>query len=217
MAVGHAERHPVIVDLRRWRRLPAVAGVLFLVAAVLYIAVRFLAVQLFPVRYGELITREAARHNLDPLLLAAVIRVESSFRPDAVSVVGARGLMQIVPETGAWVAREMPWPGFHPDRLFDPAVNIPMGAWYLAYLRREFGGSLPAALAAYNGGRHNVRRWLDSGGWDGEAETVQAIPFPETRHFVRRVLINHRIYRWLYGERGLFPGLLSRPHPVGVM
>ncbi len=194
----------MILDLRRWRWLRRPLALLA-TALALYGAGWLAAVRLFPLHYDDLIAAEARRNGLDPLLLAAVIRVESGFRPDALSSVGARGLMQVVPETGAWAARQMGWPDFHPERLFDPAVNIPIGAWYLASLRREFGGRLPAALAAYNGGRQNVRLWLDSGRWDGGAASVDAIPFPETRHFVRRVLLNYRVYRWLYGWRGLFP------------
>lgn len=194
----------VILDLRRWRR-PLAALAVLLTALALYGTARWVAGQVFPLRYRDLIAAEARRNGLDPLVLAAVIRVESGFRPEATSSVGARGLMQVVPETGAWAARRMGRPVFHPDQLFDPAVNVSVGAWYLAALRREFGGSLPAALAAYNGGRQNVRRWLDAGRWDGSASDMAAIPFPETRHFVRRVLVNHRVYRWLYGERGLFP------------
>ncbi len=187
----------VIVDLRRGRpaRLLLAAAVALLALA----GVAGLLRWLYPLPYVPLIVAEAGRNGLDPLLVAAVIRVESRFRPDATSSVGARGLMQILPETGRWVAGRIGLRTFHPDQLFQPEVNVAVGTWYLAYLRTEFGGNLAAALAAYNGGRHNVRAWLKSGRWDGTVSGAGAIPFPETRYFVRAVMRDWRIYRWLYG------------------
>lgn len=187
----------MILDLRKGRpaRLLLVATGAFLA---LWGAVALLR-WLYPLDHAAAIAGAAERHGLDPLLVAAVIRVESRFRPDATSSVGARGLMQILPETGRWIAARMGLKPFHPDDLFRPEVNIEVGTWYLAHLRAEFGGNLVAALAAYNGGRNNVRAWLDAGRWDGTVSRAASIPFPETRHFVRAVMRDWRIYRWIYG------------------
>lgn len=163
---------------------------------------------LYPLAHDEVIAADAARNGLDPFLVAAVIRVESRFLPEAVSEVGARGLMQVLPATGRWVAAQIGIPRYRDDMLFDPAVNIAIGTWYLAYLRAEFDGGLPASLAAYNAGRHNVRQWLASGRWDGSERGLAAVPFPETRLFVHRVLWDYRVYSRLYRDR--FP----TPAPV---
>lgn len=169
-----------------------------MVLAVVYYSMRFVLMSLYPVRYADIVVAESRRNALSPMLTWAVIRVESRFRPDATSSSGARGLMQIMPETGLWAAGEM-GRELRIEELYDPGTNIAIGTWYLAELKREFG-TVPAALAAYNGGRHNVRQWLQSGQWDGTMGGVEGIPFPETRYFVRQVMRDYRVYSWLYGR-----------------
>ncbi len=152
-----------------------------------------------PLRYRTELAATAARHGFDPLFLAAVVKVESGFDPLATSSRGARGLMQVMPETARWVAGELGWSRFDAASLYDPAVSLTLGGWYLAYLRdREFGGRLVPALAAYNAGRDAVRLWLARGSWDGTVAGADSIPYPETRSFVRRVGRVYRVYRLLY-------------------
>jgi soluble lytic murein transglycosylase len=151
----------------------------------------------YPWPYREVVERYAKANGLDPYLVAAVIRVESSFRSSAVSPKGARGLMQIMPATGVWIAGEMNLPNFHPDQLFDVELNIRMGTWYLRHLSEQFDRKL-VALAAYNGGRGNVKNWLEQGVWSGQEKDIERIPFSETRNYVRRVLRTQAIYRELY-------------------
>lgn len=155
------------------------------------------AQRLYPNPYQELITASAARHQVDPYLVLALIRNESHFNPNAESVEGALGLMQIMPETGAWIAAQMERE-FESKSLLDPAVNIEMGCWYLANLNEEFASDPVVVMAAYNGGRSNVREWLDTQTWTGERHTLDQIPFPETRTYVGRVLRDEQIYRRLY-------------------
>lgn len=157
----------------------------------------------YPLHYRDAIAAHAAGAGLDPALVAAVIRVESGFDPQAVSPRGARGLMQVMPATGEWVASQIGVTGFEVADLHDPETNIEIGTWYLADLLRTFDGDLVLALAAYNGGRGNVSRWLEDqtqaavreGSLD---QRLAAIPFAETRRFVRRVLDGYRVYRLLY-------------------
>lgn len=154
----------------------------------------------YPFPYQEATFRYAGAYQLDPFLLAAVMRAESKFDKRAVSAQGARGLMQIMPDTGRWVAGQLGEPAFHPDRLFEPETNIRYGAWYLADLQNEFHGDPLLVLAAYNGGRGNVNEWLSNKDLSGGASTIDQIPFSETRHYVRKVLFNYRVYRYLYGQ-----------------
>lgn len=161
---------------------------------------RWLLYRWYPLTYEPIIQQRARENGLDPYLVAAVIRAESKFRPLAASPQGARGLMQIMPETGKWVAEQMQMP-FHADSLYDPDYNIRIGCWYLANLLKEFDGDTVLALAAYNGGRNNVRKWLDERQWTGEPHTLDQIPFPETRNYVAVVLRDHKRYLWLYGAR----------------
>lgn len=153
---------------------------------------------IYPLPYKELIVRHAEVHRLDPLLVAAVIREESGFDPQARSGPGARGLMQLMPRTAAWAAPKAGIQGFETADLEDPETNIRLGCWYLAYLSRQFGGELPMILAAYNGGEGNVARWRKARGH--EAEQFLTAAFPETRRYVRRGITTYRNYRLLYRD-----------------
>ena len=148
----------------------------------------------YPTPYKDLVTQYCAEHNVDPFLVTALMRVESRFRPHVVSEKGARGLMQVMPDTGRWVAEELGIDGFDPEMLHDPRVNLRIGTWYLASLEREFGGDKVLVLAAYNAGRGNVRKWLDTSRWTGRIEEIEGIPFPETREYVRKVLRLYEAY-----------------------
>jgi len=136
------------------------------------------------VPYGENIRRAAERHGIDGLLLASMVEVESSFNPQAVSYRGAVGLMQLMPATAGTVSVE---------QLHDPELNVDRGARYLRQLLDRFGGDLELALAAYNAGPGNVRRY---GGIP---------PFRETQHYVQKVLslyIGHHQVVWRDSEAG---------------
>lgn len=159
----------------------------------------------YPLPYKDIIFTEASRNNVDPYLVAAIIKTESNFTSSAESARGARGLMQIMPETGAWAAGKMGLKGFKPDHLYDTETNIRVGCWYLHNLNQEFGGNKILVVAAYNGGRGNVKAWLEKEQWSGEHATVDQIPFEETRTYVKKVLKNYARYRYLYRESGGFP------------
>ncbi len=156
----------------------------------------------YPYHYRTTIESYALRNKVDPLLVAAVIRVESKFRPDAVSHKGALGLMQIMPATAEWIAGRIGVTGFTPDMLLDPEVNIRFGTWYLSSLHDEFGGNLAVVIAAYNGGRGHVSRWLEEGTWNGSYQERNRIPFTETRLFLHRVWTTYWRYRQLYQPPG---------------
>lgn len=186
-----------------WSRYAAWPLLLLLVLFLLIYGKGWLDRRLYPLPYRETVWIHAGAHDLDPLLVAAVIRTESRWRPGATSPKGARGLMQIMPETGRWIARQKGWPDLDIDRLYEPELNIEFGAWYLAYLRQDFDGDVILALAAYNGGNQNVRRWLQEKRWSGEHQTLGQIPFAETREYVRRVIDAYERYQRLYGGNQL--------------
>ena len=158
----------------------------------------------YPFDYRELICRYAAQQSLDPLLVAALIKTESNYRTDAISTRGAVGLMQLMPETARWVAAKRGEP-FNAALLFDPEANIRFGTWYLTHLRQEFGGDTLLALAAYNGGRTNVKKWLEEQTWTGRAIDLDQVPFPETRQFIRKTIWTYRIYTYLYQKVDFTP------------
>lgn len=154
---------------------------------------------LYPLDYEREINLYADQYNLDPNLIAAVIYVESRFNPEAVSPKGARGLMQIMPDTARWIASEISIDKFNNDMLFEPGINLEIGSWYLSTLIKQFDGNLPVALASYNGGRSRVTRWLNEGTWDGSVDEVHNIPIRETRNYVEKVLNARDRYQNLYG------------------
>ena len=154
---------------------------------------------LFPLRYTDGVREQAARRELDPYLVAGLIRQESAFAPRTRSPVGARGLMQIMPGTGRALARVegLRW---RLSRLYDPGVNIRFGTRYLRQLLDEFGGRPDYALAGYNAGPHRVRRWTGMDLEIASEQFIEEIPFTETRNYVKLVLRNEMLYRRLYPE-----------------
>jgi soluble lytic murein transglycosylase len=155
----------------------------------------------YPLEYSDAINQEAQRNDLDPALVAAMVNAESGFAPDSRSSQGAVGLMQVLPDTARFLAGRPDRPSPAPDDLEDPAVNLAYGTRYMRYLVDRYG-SVPLALAAYNGGETNVSRWLARAERRGERLDVPAdIPFSETRQFVRKVLDTTPIYRRAYGDR----------------
>jgi soluble lytic murein transglycosylase len=153
-----------------------------------------------PLEYSSIIRQQAAQKHLPPDLVAAVIYAETKF--DArTSPTGAEGLMQIEPQTAAFLARRSGAINFHTSDLGTPAVNIAYGTYYLRYLLDEYHGSLVAALAAYNGGETNVDRWIAQDGGGPQDLRVNQIPFPETRAYVQRVLQAQPDYRQTYPQQ----------------
>jgi soluble lytic murein transglycosylase len=154
----------------------------------------------FPLKYSDYIMRYSKEYNLNPYLVAAVIKTESNFKKDAKSIKGAQGLMQITASTAEWAAGEMKLEDFNNDMLYQPEYNIRMGCWYIDNLKKEFNGNMDLVLAAYNGGRGNVQKWLADSSYSIDGKTLSYIPFKETDKYVKRVKINYNIYKILYSK-----------------
>jgi soluble lytic murein transglycosylase len=146
---------------------------------------------------GELV-QAATRASVDPFFVAAVVREESSFHPQARSRVGARGLMQLMPDTARPMAQARRLAFKDGDALDDPAVNLELGTAFLATLLRDFGDAR-LATAAYNAGPTRVREWWAARRSDDLDVWVEQIPFNETRAFVKRVMLSWDEYRRVYG------------------
>lgn len=184
---------------RWWQR---VLSLLFLgVIVMLLINCSWFLKFFYPYPHQELVSKYCQEYEVDPYLVLAVIRTESRFYSKAESRVGARGLMQIMPETGQWIAKQMKISEYSEDKLYQPAYNIPMGIWYLAYLDRSFSGNLAQLLAAYNAGDSKVRKWLSEGTWTGRQQDLEQIPYQETRQYMERVLFDYQVYRRIYREK----------------
>jgi soluble lytic murein transglycosylase len=150
---------------------------------------------LFPEPYWTTIKTESAKNNLDPYLVASLIRQESEFNPSVISYANAWGLMQLLPSTGKTLAREEGMTHFQTFQLLDPETNIRLGTRYLRQTLDRFGGVPEYALAAYNAGESRVEDWQAAGPYSGIDEFVESIPFSQTRDYVQAILRNIEIYR----------------------
>jgi soluble lytic murein transglycosylase len=153
----------------------------------------------YPFPYRNDVIRYARANNLDPYLVAGLIRQESMFNTRARSGVGALGLMQVMPNTGTQVARGLGIAGFQPSRLTEPSLNLRIGTKYLADQIRSHNGRLVDAIASYNAGPQRLTRWRQFPEYADTEIFIERIPFEETRNYVKIVQQNARIYRELYG------------------
>jgi soluble lytic murein transglycosylase-like protein len=155
----------------------------------------------YPVEDGAFLPERAREFHVDPSVLRGLVRQESTFDVGAKSRAGALGLTQLLPGTAEPLARSVLRVRYRRAFLYDPGVNARLGAAYLRQLLDRFGGSLIYALAAYNGGPARMTRVLEENQGRAEDETLESHPFPETRDYVRRVLLYAESYRKLYPTR----------------
>ena len=163
---------------------------------------------IYPFPFRHIVVAEAEERGVDPFLAAALIRQESMFNPRALSPAGAIGLMQIMPATGATLARGSGVRRFDPDMLRRGEFNVHLGMRYLAEQLAEYQGRLPLVLSAYNAGPTRVERWRAFPEFDHDERFMERIPFTETRDYVKIVQQNARMYRalYVYPDAGTAPG-----------
>src|SRR3954464_8005795 len=203
------QRRPSAADRRakvRRRRRGFAVALASLAALVLIIGLHPLkhAVQeiTLPLRHEDIIRQQSHAKGLDPALVAAVIYQESKFS-DQTSVAGARGLMQITPDTADFIAKQSGGIRFTLEDLATPQINIAYGTWYLRWLLDRYDGRTALAVAAYNAGFGHVDDWVRQAGGP-EAFDPKTIPYPETRNYVQQVLERRKDYARRYSrELGL--------------
>ncbi len=155
----------------------------------------------YPLRYTAEVEAAAGEFDLEPAYLYAVILAESSFHPDAVSSVGALGLMQVMPDTGEWIAGKLNLSeSYSVDMLTDPALNVRFGSWYLRFLLDRYGGDKRCASAAYHAGQGTVDAWLANPSLSPDGHTLSAIAYDSTDHYVNKVLKNYEKYLALLSQ-----------------
>ena len=163
----------------------------------------------YPQGYWDSIVTYSRKYGQDPYFVAAIVREESQFHAEALSPAGARGVMQVMPATGEWIAQIIRMKGFNQSKLFDSDTAINLGTWYIGHLMKRFKGDPLFVAAAYNAGPDAVTAWLSKTGsgteWD---EFVESIPFSETRGYVKKVLRNYAEYKRIYGKTSLTTSLV---------
>ncbi len=188
----------------RTHRVDTTLIVILLVASLLVLGVYYAGQYLkdqeyirYPLRYERLIVKYSERYELEPWHVAAVVLCESRFNEKATSGVGARGLMQIMPESGKWIAEK--FGDRYSDRnLYDPEINLKYGCWYLKLLMEHYDRDVRLVMAAYHAGNGTVDRWLANPEISPDGKTIPVIPYDSTRVYVERVLKAYEKYPKLY-------------------
>ncbi len=144
--------------------------------------------------YGEFINKYAQEFQVDRSFLSAVIARESHYDPLAQSGVGARGLMQIMEDTGTWVAGRLGIADYSYERLYEPELNIRFGAWYINYLSSQLGGNPVMVASAYHAGVNNVKTWALNYGADKKTITLEQIPKENTKDYVGKVMEAYALF-----------------------
>ncbi len=158
---------------------------------------------IFPDAYLNDVQRESRKYNIDPFFILSLIRQESAFNKDIVSSADAIGLMQLIPSTGKRMARSIKLKKYSKENLYEPRINIALGVKYIDALLTKFKGNSIFALAAYNAGPNKVKTWLRIRNNLKPLEFLESIPFNETRNYVKNVLRNYVLYKFLYGKNPL--------------
>ena len=151
----------------------------------------------YPMRYEAEIRQAAEEFSLDPAYVASVALAESSFDAEAVSSVGAIGLMQIMPSTGEWIAGKLD-EAFDAQRLYEPSVNLRYGCWYLRFLLDRYDGDMRTASTAYHQGQGRVDEWLQDPEYSEDGKTLSVISSSVTDTYVNRIMENYAHYQELY-------------------
>ncbi|MBW2735644.1 MAG: transglycosylase SLT domain-containing protein [Deltaproteobacteria bacterium] len=158
--------------------------------------------QHYPRAYAPLINEISKRKDLDPNLVWAIMRTESVYRPDVISRVNAAGLMQLMPQTARRLAEESKRGSFKPDDVFDPRANLELAGHYLQAVSRKLSGQVPLIAAGYNGGPHNVARWLDARGKKCTMdEFIEEIPYDESRRYAKKIVRLKALYERVYCDK----------------
>ena len=163
---------------------------------IIYNTVHLALQTVYPLKYSELVEKYSAEYNLDEAFVYAVIETESGFNKDAVSNVGARGLMQIMPDTFKWL-KSKTGEKLPDDALFEPEVSIRYGCFLLRYLLDEFENE-KTALAAYHAGVGRVKKWLKDPEYSDDGKTVARIPYETTKNYTEKVMKTYHRYIKLY-------------------
>jgi soluble lytic murein transglycosylase len=148
----------------------------------------------YPLAYWDSVETICQKYGIDPLLILSVMREESMFNPNAKSIAGAVGLMQLIPKTALWLDSNLQLGIKNTSQIFEIKNNISLGTYYLSILMKEFGSNA-YVIAAYNAGEERVRKWSQKGNYKSIDEFIEDIPYYETRNYVKKVMTSYFGYK----------------------
>jgi len=173
---------------------------IFIIASIMVYRVYIIPKYIYPTKYIEYVNKYADEYNLEKPFVFAVIKAESGFNQNNRSKTGARGLMQIMPDTGEWAAEKIGIDNYSDDMLYDPDINIHIGCWYLRYLLDMYDENLSTALAAYNAGCGTVNKWLKDEKYSSDGQSLDNVPYDETDGYIVRTLKYNDAYNRYHKE-----------------
>ena len=166
---------------------------LLITIMILVLLISFIFLFPFKTDYSEIIQSKCEKYEIDKNLVFSIIKAESGFNQNAVSKVGAIGLMQILPSTGEWVSKKIGL-NYKENDLYNAEINIEIGVYYLSYLIELFENNLENAICAYNAGQYTVMSWLNSKEYSDDGINLSKIPYNETKNYLTKVKFNKFIY-----------------------
>lgn len=185
-------------------KLLKIIVILLFICAIIYVAFGVFGVhkiiikQIYPQKYSEYVEKYAEEYNVDSLLVYAIIKAESNFKPEVVSKSNAVGLMQLMDATAEDTANKLGME-YNKEDLTNPEINVMLGTKYFSTLYETYK-NIPIALTAYNAGSGNVDKWIAEGTISADSSDIENIPFRETNNYVRKILRDYEIYKDLYNK-----------------
>lgn len=171
--------------------------IFILLILVVFLSVTPIKKAIYPLRYEDIIVKYSNEYQLDPYLVMAIISAESRFDANANSHKDAMGLMQVTEQTAKWCVDRFDL-DISSENLYNPDTNIHIGCAYMDFLIDVFDGELQTAVAAYNAGQGNVKKWLADKTYSSDGKTLSDIPFEETKNYVEKVMKRYKTYKQMY-------------------
>lgn len=191
-----------LFDLKKYRKFFKLIFILIFIFILFTIGNKCLNYA-FPIKYENIIEKYSEKYGVEKEFVFAVINAESRFRPNAISSKGARGLMQIMPDTALWIAEKAHIEGITKQNYFEIENNINLGIWYLSYFLEIYKDE-NLALASYNAGRSNVLKWLEDERYSKDGEKLHKIPFDETDKYLKKIQFFKKGYKIIFKFRNIF-------------
>lgn len=183
---------------RRAILIIAIIIILLLIVFRVWKAQNVILRQFYPMLYKTQVEKYAKEYDIDKLYIYAIIKAESNFNEKANSQSGAKGLMQIMDSTAKDIAKTIGINNEEEFDLYNPSINIMLGTKYFSDLLKEYNGNIDLALAAYNAGKGNIKKWIENGIIKADGSDIENIPYKETNMYVRKIKQNYKMYQDLY-------------------